>query len=280
MKYLVVGAKGQLGQELVKLLMERNFDYISYGSTELDITDRNKVFEIFKKEKPDVILDAAAYTAVDKAESEGKYINWDVNARGTRNLADAAKQIGASLLFVSTDYVFAGTKEDPYVEEDIVNPMNEYGKAKLAGEHAVMASGVKYYIIRTSWVFGEFGSNFVYTMRRLGEKLDEISVVNDQHGRPTWTRTLAEFMLHLNDVGADEGIYHLSNEGEATWFEFASEILSQVDVSVKPVSSEEFVTKAYRPANSVLDLTKAKKTGFVIPSWKAALNSFENSLLE
>lgn len=277
MKYLVVGAKGQLGQELVKLLMEHNFDYISYESTELDITDRTKVFEIFKKEKPDVILDAAAYTAVDKAESEGKDINWLVNVEGTKNLAEAAKEINATLIFVSTDYVFDGTKVGSYLETDIVNPQNEYGKAKLAGERAVLKSGSKYFIIRTSWVFGEFGNNFVHTMQRLGRDLDTVKVVNDQYGRPTWTRTLAEFMLHLIATTPEQGVYNLSNDGTATWYEFANEILRDENVTVLPVTSTEFPTSATRPKNSVLDLQKSKDTGFNIPTWIEALHLFEQS---
>lgn len=278
MKYLVVGAKGQLGQELVKLLSERNLDFVAYGSSALDITDRNKVLEVFRSEQPNVILDAAAYTAVDNAEDEGKDVNWLVNAEGSKNLAEAAKEIGATLIYVSTDYVFNGIKSGFYLENDIVNPQNEYGKSKLAGEYATATSGAKYYIVRTSWVFGEFGNNFVYTMQRLGSKLEKLSVVNDQHGRPTWTRTLSEFMIHLTNVEAEYGIYHLSNDGEATWYEFANEILKDVDVTVEPVSSEQFPTKAYRPENSVMNLTKAKATGFKIPSWQEALQMFKDSI--
>lgn len=277
MKFIVVGARGQLGQELVHMLTEREAEYVAFGSDELNITNRQQVFDVFANENPDVVLDAAAYTAVDAAEDEGKEINWKVNSEGTKNLADASNLVGAKLLFVSTDYVFDGTKEEPYLETDNVGPKNEYGKAKLAGEKAVQESGADYYIIRTSWVFGHFGKNFVYTMKRLGEKLDNLTVVNDQKGRPTWTYTLADFMLHLVDVSAPYGIYNLSNDGQATWFEFAKEILKGVDVKVNPVSSDAFPTKAYRPANSVLDLNKAKSTGFMIPSWKEALKAFEEN---
>lgn len=274
MKYLVVGANGQLGQELVKLLNERQETFVAFDSHDMDITDRNRVVEVFEAEKPDVILDAAAYTAVDAAEDEGKDLNWAVNSDGSKNLADAAKQINAKLVFVSTDYVFGGTKEGAYLETDPVGPKNEYGKAKLAGEQAIQASGVQYYIVRTSWVFGEFGNNFVYTMQKLGKNLDKLTVVNDQKGRPTWTRTLAEFMMHLVAVDAEQGVYNLSNDNEATWYEFAKEILLDEDIVVEPVSSDQFPTKAYRPVNSVLDLSKAKATGFSIPSWQEALMMF------
>lgn len=274
MKYLVVGANGQLGQELVRLLNERQETFVSFNSREMDITNRNRVFEIFEAENPDVILDAAAYTAVDAAEDEGKEINWAVNAVGSKNLADAAKKVGAKLVFVSTDYVFNGTKNGAYLETDLVDPKNEYGKAKLAGEKAIENSGVAFYIVRTSWVFGEFGNNFVFTMQKLGKKLDRLTVVDDQIGRPTWTRTLAEFMMHLITVNAEQGIYNLSNDNKASWYEFAKEILSDEDVKIDPVSSDKFPTKAYRPANSVLDLNKAKATGFIIPTWQKVTKQF------
>jgi dTDP-4-dehydrorhamnose reductase len=278
MKYLVVGANGQLGQELTHMLSEQAADFVAFDSKSLDITDGARVSEVFVAERPDVILDAAAYTKVDDAEDFGKELNWAVNAAGSKNLAEAAKAIDATLVFVSTDYVFDGTKNGAYVESDPVGPKNEYGRAKLAGEEAIAASGVKYYIVRTSWVFGEYGNNFVFTMQKLGQKLDKLTVVNDQKGRPTWTKTLAEFMLHLVDVNAEQGIYNLSNDGEATWFEFAKEILRHETVDVQPVSSDQFPTKAYRPTNSVLDLSKAKLTGFSIPTWQEALHEFENDV--
>lgn len=278
MKYLVVGAKGQLGQELTKLLREQQAEFVGLDASELDITNREQVFQIFTAEQPDVILDAAAYTAVDAAEDEGRELNWQVNETGSINLADAAKAIQATLVFISTDYVFGGTKETAYLETDAVGPKNEYGRAKLAGEQAIQASGVPYYIVRTSWVFGEFGHNFVYTMQKLGQKFERITVVSDQKGRPTWTRTLAEFMLHLIQVQADQGIYNLSNDGVATWFDFAQEILRHEQVEVVPVSSAEYPTKAYRPANSVLSLAKAKATGFKIPTWQEALHQFEKDI--
>ena len=274
MKYLVTGAHGQLGQELQKLLQQRGLSFVALDSHQLDITDRTAVLSVFATEQPDVVLQAAAYTRVDLAEDEGRVINWQVNVEGTKNIADAAKQYGSKLIAVSTDYVFDGFNNGEYQETDAVNPQNAYGRAKLAGELAVTESGADAYIVRTSWVFGEFGNNFVYTMQRLAENHPKLTVVNDQFGRPTWTRTLAEFMLHLVAVDAEYGIYHLSNDKTATWFDFAREILKDVPVRIDPVTSSEFPQKAYRPNHSVMSLEKAKSTGFVIPSWQEALSTF------
>ena len=274
MKYLVTGAHGQLGQELQKLLQERDLSFVALDSHQLDITDRTTVLSVFAAEQPDVVLHAAAYTRVDLAEDEGRVINWKVNVEGTKNIADAAKQYGSKLIAVSTDYVFDGFNDGEYQETDAVNPQNAYGRAKLAGELAVTESGADAYIVRTSWVFGEFGNNFVYTMQRLAANHPKLTVVNDQLGRPTWTRTLAEFMLHLVAVDAEYGIYHLSNDKTATWFDFAKEILKNVPVRIDPVTSSEFPQKAYRPNHAVMSLEKAKSTGFVIPSWQEALSTF------
>lgn len=274
MKYLITGAHGQLGQEVQKLLRERGLTFVAYDSKALDITNREAVMATFKAEQPDVVLHAAAYTKVDLAEDEGRAMNWQVNVTGTKNIADAAKQYGAKLVAVSTDYVFDGLNVGEYRETDPVNPRNAYGRAKLAGELAVTESGAAAYIVRTSWVFGEFGNNFVYTMQRLAESHPKLTVVNDQLGRPTWTRTLAEFMLHLIAVEATYGIYHLSNDETATWFDFAKEILKDTTVVVEPVTSAEFPQKAYRPKHSVMNLEKAKATGFEILSWRKALNKF------
>ncbi|VTU66476.1 dTDP-4-dehydrorhamnose reductase [Lactobacillus plantarum JDM1] [Leuconostoc pseudomesenteroides] len=274
MKYLITGAHGQLGQEVQKLLRERGLTFVAYDSKALDITNREAVMATFKAEQPDVVLHAAAYTKVDLAEDEGRAMNWQVNVTGTKNIADAAKQYGAKLVAVSTDYVFDGLNVGEYRETDPVNPRNAYGRAKLAGELAVIESGAAAYIVRTSWVFGEFGNNFVYTMQRLAESHPKLTVVNDQLGRPTWTRTLAEFMLHLIAVEATYGIYHLSNDETATWFDFAKEILKDTTVVVEPVTSAEFPQKAYRPKHSVMNLEKAKATGFEIASWRETLALF------
>lgn len=273
-KILITGANGQLGTELRNLLDERNIAYDAFDSQEMDITDQAAVEEKFNALKPAVVYHCAAYTAVDNAEDTGKQLNWQVNEDGTRNVAAAAKQVGAKLVYISTDYVFDGTNPGEYQVDDPTNPKNEYGKAKLAGEQVVKETMDDYYIIRTSWVFGKYGKNFVYTMLRLAKNHDKLTVVNDQTGRPTWTRTLAEFMTYLVDHDQPFGTYQLSNEGSCTWYEFAKEILKDQDVDVAPVTSAAYPQKAYRPRHSVMSLQKAEATGFEIPSWREALKAF------
>nr|WP_080485150.1 dTDP-4-dehydrorhamnose reductase [Oenococcus oeni] len=271
MKYMITGANGQLGQELHELLEDRGLDFVAYDSKTLDITNRQLVFEAVEAQKPDVVLDAAAYTKVDAAEDEGKQINWQVNRDGSKNLAQAAKAFASKLVYISTDYVFDGTSSDEYSENDPTNPKNEYGKAKLAGEKAILDAAVDSYIIRTSWVFGKYGNNFVYTMQKLAKTHPKLTVVNDQVGRPTWTKTLAEFILYLIDHQAAYGTYNLSNRGTASWYDFAKEILNNYSLEIKAVNSDQFPQKAYRPRHSVLSLKKAQQTGFIIPTWQEAL---------
>lgn len=275
---LITGSNGQLGKELCKLLDEKNVLYKATDATEMDITDKLAVDAVFKEVKPTIVYHCAAYTAVDKAEDEGKELNALINVEGTRNLAEAAEVAGAKMFYISTDYTFDGRNPEEYKVDAPANPQNEYGRAKYEGEQLVQSICSKYYIIRTSWVFGEFGHNFVYTMRRLAESYPQLTVVNDQIGRPTWTRTLAEFMLHLQDTEAEYGIYHLSNDNSCSWYEFACEILKDLDVEVKPVTSEEYPQKAFRPKYSIMDLSKAKATGFEIPTWQEALETFINSI--
>lgn len=271
---LVTGAKGQLGSELVKLLDEKEVAYVAADSKKLDITNEAAVHEFILALRPTVIYHCAAYTAVDSAEDEGKTANQLVNVKGTENVAKAAEAVGATFVYVSTDYVFDGKSEVEYSEEDLTNPKNEYGLAKLAGEQSVQEICSKYYIVRTSWVFGEFGKNFVFTMQRLAQTHSRLTVVSDQIGRPTWTRTLAEFMFHLTTTDQDYGIYHLSNDEHCSWYEFAKEILKDEAVEVVPVTSEEYPQKAYRPKHSIMDLSKSKATGFNILTWKEALQCF------
>lgn len=277
---LITGANGQLGSEVKKLLDEKNLVYVAAGSKDLDITDKEAVNQVVSDLKPTIIYHCAAYTAVDAAEDEGKELNQLVNVTGTINIAEAAEAVGAELVYISTDYVFDGTNEDEYSEDAPTNPQNEYGRAKLAGEKSVQAISSKAYIVRTSWVFGEFGNNFVFTMQRLAQTHPRLTVVSDQIGRPTWTRTLAEFMLHLTTTHQEYGLYHLSNDGHCSWYEFAKEILKDETLEVTPVISEEYPQKAYRPKHSVMNLSKAKFTGFNIPSWQEALSSFKETLIE
>lgn len=270
---LVTGANGQLGTEVCHLLDEKKIKYVGTTTEILDITNQEQVLSFIQELQPSVIYHCAAYTAVDKAEDEGKEMNYLVNVEGTRNIALAAKAVDATLVYISTDYVFDGTRETAYETDDQTNPQTEYGKAKLAGEQIIQESLKKYYIIRTSWVFGQYGANFVYTMQKLVETRDTLTIVSDQYGRPTWTRTLAEFMDFVIEKQAPYGIYHLSNEGTCSWYEFAKEILKDhKDLKILPVTSEEFPQKAKRPKNSVMSLTQSKEVGFVIPRWEHALS--------
>lgn len=274
MKILITGGNGQLGTELRHLLDERKQAYRSTDSKELDITNTAQVKQYFTDYQPDVVYHCAAYTAVDKAEDEGKEINQKVNVDGTRNIAQAAAAVDATVVYISTDYIFDGDKQATYAVDDQPAPRNEYGRSKYEGELAVQKYAKKYYIIRTSWVFGEYGHNFVYTMLNLAKTHDHLTVVNDQFGRPSWTRTLAEFMCYAVDQKLDYGIYHLSEEGSCNWYEFASTILADKNVEVAPVTSAEYPQKAWRPRHSILDLSKTEATGFKIPTWQEALKTF------
>ena len=275
---LITGAKGQLGTELRYLLDERGVDYVAADVEEMDITDSEKVEAFFAEVKPSIIYHCAAYTAVDAAEDEGKELNYKINVTGTENIAKAAAKYDAILVYISTDYVFEGQKPvglELEVDEP-ANPQTEYGRTKRLGEEAVEKYAGKFYTVRTAWVFGNYGKNFVFTMQNLAETRDSLGVVNDQFGRPTWTRTLAEFMTHLVETKQEFGYYHLSNDAteDTTWFDFATEILKDTNTKVLPVDSSQFPAKAKRPFNSTMSLDKAKATGFVIPTWQEALKEF------
>lgn len=272
---LITGGHGQLGTELRQLLDEKKLDYVSTDADQLDITDKEATNTFINDMKPEIIYHCAAYTAVDKAEDEGKELDELINVEGTRNVAEAAKAAGSTLIYISTDYVFDGKKKDGmYQVDDTTNPLSEYGRTKLLGEKAVQEIMDDYYIIRTSWVFGIYGHNFIYTMQNLAKTHDRLTVVNDQFGRPTWTRTLAEFMTFVIEKKAPFGVYHLSNEDSCSWYEFAKEILKDTKVEVAPVTSEEYPQKATRPQYSIMDLSKAEALGFEIPTWQEALASF------
>ncbi|MFR0819379.1 MAG: dTDP-4-dehydrorhamnose reductase [Lactococcus lactis] len=226
--FLITGSNGQLGTELRHLLNEQmpQQEVVATDRDELDITDAQQTKTFIKELKPSVIFHCAAYTAVDKAEDEGKEIDERINVEGTKNVALAAKEVGATLVYISTDYVFDGTKKDgEYQVDDPTHPLNEYGRTKLLGEQAVQETLEDYYIIRTSWVFGQYGHNFVFTMQKLAESRDTLTVVNDQFGRPTWTRTLAEFMLFVIEKKAPYGVYHFVKRQGVFMVQFAKEIL-------------------------------------------------------
>ncbi|WP_019780653.1 dTDP-4-dehydrorhamnose reductase [Streptococcus sobrinus] len=275
---LITGSNGQLGTELRYLLDERNEEYVAVDVAEMDITDAAKVDQVFAQVKPSLVYHCAAYTAVDAAEDEGKELDYAINVTGTENIAKAAAKYGATLVYISTDYVFDGQKPvgQEWLETDEPDPQTEYGRTKRLGEEAVEKYLDHYYIIRTAWVFGNYGKNFVFTMQNLAKTHPKLTVVNDQHGRPTWTRTLAEFMTYVTENQKDFGYYHLSNDAteDTTWYDFAKEILKDTDVEVAPVDSSQFPAKAKRPLNSTMSLAKAKATGFVIPTWQEALQEF------
>ena len=275
---LITGANGQLGTELRYLLDERNEEYVAVDVAEMDITNAEMAEKVFAEVKPSLVYHCAAYTAVDAAEDEGKELDYAINVTGTENVAKAAEKHGATLVYISTDYVFAGDKPvgQEWEVDDQPDPQTEYGRTKRMGEELVEKYSSRFYIIRTAWVFGNYGKNFVFTMQNLAKTHKTLTVVNDQHGRPTWTRTLAEFMTYLAENQKEFGYYHLSNDAteDTTWYDFAVEILKDTDVEVLPVDSSKFPAKAKRPLNSTMSLAKAKATGFVIPTWQDALKEF------
>lgn len=279
MKVLVTGAQGQLGTDIVKLLRNQGLDCLACSRAELDITSMDNVRRVVHDYRPQVIIHTAAYTQVDQAESDEE-LAYEVNAYGTRNLAVAAEELGAKLCYISTDYVFDGTTQKPHQEYDTVNPLSVYGKSKLAGEDLTKTLCSRYYIVRTSWVYGLYGNNFVKTMLRLAEEKEELGVVHDQVGSPTYTVDLAQFLFQL--IQTDKyGIYHVTNSGFCSWYEFALEIFKQADVDVKvnPLTTEEFPRPAPRPKFSVLDHLAIRANGFQsIRHWKKGLKDFITEL--
>ncbi|MDT2811535.1 dTDP-4-dehydrorhamnose reductase [Vagococcus lutrae] len=279
MMILVTGSGGQLGKEISLLLKRNDINFFAYDRNQLDITNIETLERVFEKNKPKIVYHCAAYTAVDAAEDEGAEQNKLVNVLGTEIIAKMCQKYNSTLVFISTDYVFDGKERDNgYLETDITNPINAYGRAKQEAEQIVQQYCSKFYIIRTSWVFGQYGKNFVYTMMTLAEKNDKLTVVNDQIGRPTWTKSLAEFMIFLTKEHASYGIYHFANEGTCTWYEFAKEILKNQPVKIEPVTSDVFKQKAVRPTYSVLSLEKTNATGFQNISWQEALEKFKEEI--
>ncbi|MFF1991507.1 dTDP-4-dehydrorhamnose reductase [Bacillus mycoides] len=279
MKVLVTGAKGQLGQDVLCLLENQPWEVFGFGREELDITNEEQVREKVLSIKPDIIIHTAAYTQVDQAESDEEAA-FKVNAEGTKYLAQAAEAVGAKFCYVSTDYVFDGTKNAPYKADDQTNPQTVYGKSKLVGEQYTQEYCSKNYIVRTSWVFGLYGNNFVKTMLRLAEDRKELGIVHDQVGSPTYTADLARFIIDL--VQTDKyGIYHGSNSGICSWYEFAKEIFEQsnIEVVVNPLTTEDFPRPAARPKYSVLDKGMIEQNGFEsFQDWKKALKDFLQKL--
>lgn len=275
MVVLVTGANGQLGQALQ--LISGNYPDIRFyfaDSSEADITDKAKLHDIFNKLKPGFCINAAAYTAVDKAESESEKA-YKINVDGAKNLAEICAAFQTKLIHISTDFVFDGQKETPYTETDATHPQGIYGLTKLQGEQAIMAVFDQYYIIRTSWLYSAFGHNFMKTMLRLASERPSLNVVNDQIGTPTLANDLARTIVQIVQSGKNAyGIYHFSNEGIASWYDFAKEIfdINGLKTELGAIATSEYPTPAKRPKYSVLDKTKIKTTfGIEVRDWKVAL---------
>lgn len=289
MRILLTGCKGQLGQEIIKRCSE-SVSLLALDSTELDITDRDAVMKVTSDFLPDFIVNAAAYTAVDKAESDTNNA-WRVNRDGPSNLALVASEVGAAFIHISTDYVFSGLAEEAYLEQDVTQPQTVYGKSKLAGEKEVRMLCQKHIIIRTSWVFGEYGNNFVKTMLRLSAERDELSVVADQYGAPTYAGDIASAIFHIIaqlDLSDDNsilwGTYHYSGMPYVSWYEFAQAIFAKAEQfyvlphtpELKPIPSSSYPTPAKRPANSKLNCQKIEKNfGIMMGNWSVALNNIQ-----
>ena len=279
MKIIVTGATGQLGYDVCKVLTARGIENIGLGSKDCDITNRDSVFALFKREQPTAVIHCAAYTKVDLAEYEPERC-WTVNVDGTRNIAEACRAYHAKMLYISTDYVFPGDGDDFYLPEDPVGPKGNYGRTKLAGELAVQAMLQEYFIVRISWVFGINGSNFVKTMLKLSETRDTLTVVADQIGSPTYTYDLAPLLCDMI-VSDKYGVYHATNEGECSWADFARAIFSAAgkQMTVKNVTTEEYGAKAPRPANSRMSKDKLVENGFYrLPTWQDALGRYLKEL--
>ena len=284
MKILVIGKSGQLGQSINKIVSntQSSNEFVFVGRDELDLSNENNVASYFENNDFDIIINCAAYTAVDKAESEVELAN-QVNHLGVKQLAQIANKQKAKLIHISTDYVFDGESDESYLESNITNPINTYGKTKLAGEQAVlvaMQNGA--IIIRTSWVYSEYGHNFVDTMLRLGKERDELNVVSDQIGSPTYAGDLARAILHIIQTevflnsSQETQIYHYSNEGVCSWFDFAKEIFAfaSIQCTVSPITTEQYPTPAQRPTNTLMDKDKISQTfGVNIPYWEESLKT-------
>jgi len=279
---LVTGAAGQLGTDVMSELKKRNMEAIGIDKTqepspclaELDVTDAEGVKAFFAANKPQSVIHCAAYTAVDKAEDEPE-LCFNVNEQGTENLAVACKEVGAEMIYISTDYVFGGEGDEPYETDAVKEPVSVYGKSKLAGEEAVLKHLDKFYIVRISWVFGEHGNNFVKTMLRLAG-IVPLSVVCDQVGSPTYTADLAVLLCDMVLSGR-YGTYHATNEGFCSWAEFAEEIMTQsgTNCNINHITTEQYLTKATRPKNSRMSKASLDNSGFNrLPTWQDALKRY------
>lgn len=277
MKILLTGANGQLGRCFQDRL-PANWHIYAASSAVLDVSDKDKILSIVAEYKPDVIVNAAAYTAVDKAENEPE-IAALVNTVGPANLSSAAKQFGARFIHVSTDYVFDGTSKYPYLEHDLTNPLGVYGKSKLEGELAAARDFPESIIVRTAWVFSEYGNNFLKTMLRLGADRPSLGIVADQRGCPTYAGDIAVALIKLIENNANGGVYHYCGDKSVTWYEFATEIFKQAVLLKKlsqapllnAITTADYPTPAARPAFSTLSTEKIRQLGITPSDWETAI---------
>lgn len=293
MKVMVTGSNGQIGISLINKLKNRSdIELFAFNKTQLNITKAEHVFSTVNGIKPDVIINAAAYTAVDKAEEESE-LCYKINFDGAKYLAQAAQKVDALLIHISTDYVFDGCKSAPYTEDDLPNPLSIYGKSKLAGEQEIISHCSRYTILRTAWVFSEFGTNFLNTMLKLGQKT-ELRIVEDQYGGPTYASDIANVLLKIMDKmiaspGLSSDIFHFSGMPYTNWFEFSKRIFAETKKSgitssvpiLCGISTQEYPTTAIRPANSRLDCKKIQSEFGIFPcDWQSSLQKCIHKLKE
>lgn len=294
LRILVTGRDGQVGMELAHSLAGLG-DVTATGRNELDLTSDDSIHWTVREVRPQLIVNAAAYTAVDKAESEPDFA-WQINAEAVTTLAAAAKAIGAAVIHYSTDYVFDGAKQTPYIEEDRTNPLNVYGRSKLGGEQALARAGIPYLVLRTSWVYSAEGKNFLLTILRLAEEKSELRIVDDQIGAPTWSRDIAVATTSIADCWgrngfAEEksGVYHMTATGKTSWCGFATEAIRLRAMSaaaketkfarLAPIASAEYPTPAERPKNSQLNCAKlAREFNCRLPEWKVSVAAVVRAL--
>ncbi|AKG36506.1 dTDP-4-dehydrorhamnose reductase [Paenibacillus durus] len=284
-KVLVTGAAGQLGRDVVLLLESRGYEVLACDRQEMDITDLDQCGKVIGEFGPEAVIHCAAHTDVDAAETDvdAAYL---INAVGTRNVALASEKAGAKLVYISTDYVFDGQGSQPYHEYDNTDPKSIYGKSKRAGEILVQTLSSKYFIVRTSWVYGKYGNNFVKTMLKFGQEKPVLQVVDDQKGSPTYTVDLANFLLEL--IGTEKyGIYHVSNTEVCTWYEFTQAIFAEAEeilglkftAKLEPCTTEQFPRPAPRPRNSVMEHLSIRTNGLQdLRPWREGLKAFLTEL--
>jgi dTDP-4-dehydrorhamnose reductase len=284
MKILLAGKNGQVGYQLERSLQGLG-EIMAVDRSQMDLANLDQVRDVIRSVKPDLIVNAAAYTAVDQAESEPE-LAMRINGEAPGVMAEEARKIGAALLHYSTDYVFDGSKTSPYTEDDVPCPISVYGRSKLAGEHAIRAADIPHMIFRTSWVYDMRGKNFLLTILRLAQERDELRIINDQHGSPTWSRTISDITAHIvaQARGAKApaewwqehaGLYHLAGQGQTTWYGFAQAILNCAPGAklpkVLPITTSEYPTAAKRPGNSVLSCERLQRSLCTIPDWQSAM---------